>query len=54
MVGFDAGTGRYHVRTVGSLPTDKPIGIKPDNLIFRQGSAVIVEGLDAAPEWNGK
>jgi hypothetical protein len=36
------------------LPTDKPIGIKPENLIFKQGVAVIVEGLDAAPEWNGK
>eukprot|EP01046_Picozoa_sp_COSAG06_P002535 COSAG06_NODE_90_length_24779_cov_33.515843_23_plen_438_part_00 len=54
VVGFDAGKGRYRVRPGGSLPTDKPIGIKPENLIFKQASAVIVEGLDAAPEWNGK
>jgi hypothetical protein len=36
------------------LRTGKPIGIKPENLILLEGSAVIVEGLDAAPEWNGK
>jgi hypothetical protein len=52
VVGFDAGTGRYRVR--GNFQASKPIGIKPENLIFSQGSAVIVEGLDAAPEWNGK
>jgi hypothetical protein len=51
-VGFDTAKGRYRVR--GNFRTGKPIGIKPANLIFRQGSAVIVEGLDAAPEWNGK
>jgi hypothetical protein len=54
VVGFDAGKARYRVRHEGSLPTDKPIGIKPENLIFRLGSAVIVERLEAAPEWNGK
>ena len=32
----------------------KPIGIKPENLTFSQGLAVIVERLEAAPEWNGK
>jgi hypothetical protein len=30
------------------------MGIKLENFIIRHGSAVIVEGLDAAPEWNGK
>ena len=54
VVGFDAGKGRYRVRHGGNARTDKPIGIKPENLIVTQGSAVIVEGLDAAPEWNGK
>eukprot|EP01046_Picozoa_sp_COSAG06_P039947 COSAG06_NODE_4781_length_3959_cov_92.982997_2_plen_438_part_00 len=54
VVGFDVGKGRYRVRHAGNARTGKPIGIKPENLIFRQGSAVIVEGLDAAPEWNGK
>jgi hypothetical protein len=53
-VGFDAAKGRYRVRHFGTWPIGKPIGIKPENLIFRQGSAVIVEGLDAAPQWNGK
>ena len=50
MVGFDVGKGRYRCQA----RTGKPIGIKPDNLILSEGSAVIVEGLDAAPEWNGK
>jgi hypothetical protein len=54
VVGFDEGKGRYRVRHVGNFRTGKPIGIKPENLILDQGSAVIVEGLDAAPEWNGK
>jgi hypothetical protein len=54
VVGFDAAKQLYDVRPGGSLPTAKPIGIKPENLIFDQASAVIVEGLDAAPEWNGK
>jgi hypothetical protein len=53
VVGFDTAKGRYRVRH-GNIRTDKPIGIKPENLILYQGSAVIVEGLDAAPEWNGK
>jgi hypothetical protein len=53
VVGFDAAKGRYHVRHVGNA-RGKPIGIKPENLIFREASAVIVEGLDVAPEWNGK
>jgi hypothetical protein len=46
--------GRYRVRHDGNWRTGKPIGIKPENLLFRQGAAVIVDGLDAAPEWNGK
>jgi tetratricopeptide (TPR) repeat protein len=54
VVGFDAAKGRYRVRHEGNARTGKPIGIKPENLIFKQGSAVIVEGLDGAPEWNGK
>ena len=54
MVGFDAAKGRYRVRHDGNYRTGKPIGIKPENLIFWQCSAVIVEGSDAAPEWNGK
>eukprot|EP01046_Picozoa_sp_COSAG06_P038686 COSAG06_NODE_4488_length_4209_cov_3.108759_4_plen_522_part_00 len=54
VVGFDTAKGLYHVRHEGNARTGKPIGIKPENLIFSQGSAVIVEGLDAAPEWNGK
>jgi hypothetical protein len=54
VVGFDAAKGRYRVRHEGNARTGKPIGIKPENLSFSQGSAVIVEGLDAAPEWNGK
>jgi hypothetical protein len=54
VVGFDAGMGRYRVRHDGNWRTGKPIGIKPENLLFRQGAAVIVDGLDAAPEWNGK
>ena len=54
VVGFDAAKGRYRVRHEGNSRTGKPIGIKPENLILYQGSAVIVEGLDAAPEWNGK
>ena len=53
VVGFDTAKGRYRVRH-GNIRTDKPIGIKPENLILYQGSAEIVEGLDAAPEWNGK
>ena len=41
--------------SVAPPPTHgKPIGIKPENLLFGQASAVIVEGLDAAPEWNSK
>eukprot|EP01046_Picozoa_sp_COSAG06_P007951 COSAG06_NODE_397_length_16244_cov_230.792320_11_plen_470_part_00 len=54
VVGFDAAKGRYRVRHEGNARTGEPIGIKPENLTFNQGSAVIVEGLDAAPEWNGK
>jgi hypothetical protein len=54
VVGFDTGKGRYHVRHLEILQTGNPIGIKSASLIFKQGSAVIVEGLDAAPEWNGK
>ena len=54
VVGFDAAKGRYRVRHEGNARTGKPMGIKPENLIFKQGPAVIVEGLDAAPEWNGK
>jgi len=54
MVGFDTAKGRYRVRHDGNMRTGKPIGIKPENLIFNQASAIIVEGLDAAPEWNGK
>ena len=54
VVGFDAGKGRYRVYHAGSLRTSKPMGIKPTNLIFTQASAAIVEGLDGAPEWNGK
>ena len=42
------------MRHEGNARTGKPMGIKPENLIFKQGPAVIVEGLDAAPEWNGK
>jgi hypothetical protein len=54
VVGFDVAKGRYHVRVDGSSSTDKTIGIKPTNLILKNGSAVIVEGNNAAPEWNGK
>ena len=54
VVGFDTAKGRYRVRHEGNAWAGKPIGIKPANLIFKQGVAVIVEGLDAAPEWNGK
>jgi hypothetical protein len=54
VVGFDTAKGRYRVRHGGNVHTGKPIGIKPENLIFRAGSAVIVEGLTVAPEWNGK
>jgi hypothetical protein len=54
VVGFDTAKGRYHVRPSGTLRTDKPIGIKPANFILDQASAVILEGLDTAPEWNGK
>ena len=32
----------------------KPMGIKPANLMLATGLAVIIEGLEAAPEWNGK
>ena len=51
VVGFDAAKGRYRARHERA---GKPIGVKPANLILDQGSAVIVEGLDVAPEWNGK
>jgi hypothetical protein len=54
VVGFDAGKGRYRVRHGDNYRTGKPMGIKPENLIFKHTSAVIVEGLDGAPEWNGK
>jgi hypothetical protein len=54
VVGFDVAKGRYRVRHDGNLRTGKPIGIKLANLVFKQGSGVIMEGLDAAPEWNGK
>lgn len=54
VIGFDTAKGRYHVCPRDVFHTGKPIGIKPANLILKQGSAVIVEGLEAAPEWNGK
>ena len=54
VVGFDTGKERYHVCHAGMSHTSKPIGIKPANFILAPGSAVIVEGLDAAAEWNGK
>jgi hypothetical protein len=54
VVGFDAGKGRYRVRHSGNALTGRPIGIKPEHLIFKRSSAMIIEGLDAAPEWDGK
>eukprot|EP01046_Picozoa_sp_COSAG06_P022670 COSAG06_NODE_1767_length_8434_cov_3.008158_7_plen_143_part_00 len=36
-----------------TFQTTKPIGVESANLVFNPGSAVIIEGLDAAPEWNG-
>ena len=51
VVGFDAATGRYRALHQKGV---KPIGIKPANIILYSGSAVIVEGLQAQPEWNGK
>jgi hypothetical protein len=54
VIGFDTAKGRYHVCPRDAFHTGKTIGIKPANLILKQGSAVIVQGLEAAPEWNGK
>ena len=36
VVGFDAAKGRYSVRHEGNWRTGKPIGIKPENLLFDQ------------------
>lgn len=48
------GDGRYRVYLEGSDRATKPLGIKPINLVLHSGTAVIVEGLVSAPEWNGK
>ena len=55
VTGFDMAKGRYHVRHHGAnAQTGRPLGIKPSNIILKHGTAVIVEGLQAAPEWNGQ
>ena len=60
VVGFDVAKGRYcvrHDRVVAGLKeisAGKPLAVKPACLVFEQGIAVIVEDLNAQPEWNGK
>lgn len=56
VVGFDTTNGLYHVQKgdpgeAWRSPQEK---INPTNIILKQGTAVIVEGLQTAPEWNGK
>jgi hypothetical protein len=53
VVGFDVARGLYNV-LLDESRSGEPIGVKPEHFITKKGSAVIVEGLDAAPEWNGK
>lgn len=54
VVGYDAAKDRYRVRLYGSGTTERPLGIKPANIILDPGTAVVVEGLSGSPEWNGK
>jgi hypothetical protein len=54
VIGFDEAKGRYRVRPGDTCLEDKLSAIKPANLILNQGTAVIVGGLEAAPEWNGE
>ncbi len=57
--GFE--NARYKVRLIvqgkqgmGITVAAEPLGINPSNLILCQGSAVIIENLVTAPEWNGR
>ena len=56
IVGCDAAKGRYHVlfRTTNPNYSSKPLGIKPANVVLADVSAVIVQGLIGAREWNGR
>ena len=56
IVGFDAAKGRYQVTFATTDPnyTERPMGIKPANIVLLDSSAVIVEGLQGATEWNGR
>ena len=56
IVGFDAAKGRYQVTFATTDPnyTERPMGIKPANIVLFDSSAVIVEGLQGATEWNGR
>ena len=53
VTGFDTAKGRYRVWLHGNLG-GKPLAIKPNNLQLMHGTAVIVDGLQAAPELNGQ
>ena len=57
VVGFDFSKGRYQV-VLGHTPAygttrQKQMAIKPANLMLIPGSAVVIENLQASPEWNG-
>lgn len=55
VTGFDVAKGRYHVRHHGgNAHSGRPLGIKPSNIILKHGTAVVVEGLQAVPKWNGQ
>jgi|EP01046_Picozoa_sp_COSAG06_P018197 tetratricopeptide (TPR) repeat protein len=57
VVGFKVGTGRYSVvveEPQGPMNVSYTYELEPAKLIFNEASAVIVHGLEAAPEWNGK
>ena len=56
IVGFDAAKGRYQVNLPTTHPNyaRRPMGIKPANIVLADASAVIVEGLQGATEWNGR
>ena len=51
VLGYNTEKKLFHVRyAIGS----NRINIKLANLILNPGTAVIIEGLEAAPQWNGK
>jgi hypothetical protein len=51
---FDAAASRYTCRRT-NLPAKgtRSMAIKPANFLLKDGTAVLIQGLQAAPEWNG-